>query len=427
MRLAVATRSMNDFLYRASGELLGLEGSGGLRCSRHRFTGTDNLGYFRELLRLDADWVISLDEDAFVLDPARLLGLVRIMDEGGYAACGMPDGGVVGIRRHNPAACNAYFNIFDLRRVREVWNDWGRVLSATHRPEYEARVAAFAGRTPFAFDHFERYYGVFFSLLGAGERFLYLDAEDWPDGVSTLLKNADGAPLLVHCWYSRYWDSSYHTRQRYRAVIEYARQVQGLEPYSWAPDGQPARLPVPAESRFEQCAPTDPSAADPEPWGDPLTYVKAARFLGGLAAVEDWGCGGAWFRNFLPDTIRYKGIDADGSAEPDEIADLARYTSHVDGILLRHVLEHNPAWEAILANALRSFTRRLVLVLSTPFADATRVLGQCIAPGIPDLAFAKADLVRHFGALPWSAEENVPAGGCYGVEHIFYLEQPPGA
>ncbi|HKI32088.1 MAG TPA: hypothetical protein VKA46_09480 [Gemmataceae bacterium] len=229
MRLAIATRSMNDFLYAASGELLGL------RCPRYRLTGTDNFGYFRELLRLDADWVISLDEDAFVFDPGRLLGLVRVMEEGGYAACGMLDGGVVPIRRHNPAACNAYFNVFDLRRVRPVWEAWDRVRLATHRREYEGLVAPFARRTTFAFDHFERYYGAFFSLLDAGARFLYLDAEEWQDGVSTLLKDTVGAPLLLHCWYTRHWDTSYHTRIRCRAALDHARQAQGLGPYRREP------------------------------------------------------------------------------------------------------------------------------------------------------------------------------------------------
>ncbi len=224
MHLAVATRSMNDVLYRASGELLGLP------CPRYRLAGTDNFGYFRELLRLDADWVINLDEDAFVLDPDRLFGLVRVLEEGGYAACGMPDGGVVPIRRHNPAAYNAYFNVFDLRRVRRVWQDWDRVRAATHRPEYEGLVAPFARRTTFAFDHFERYYGAFFALLDAGERFLYLDAEEWQDGVSTLLKDPAGAPLLLHCWYTRHWESSHHTRIRYQAAIDYARRFRGLRP-----------------------------------------------------------------------------------------------------------------------------------------------------------------------------------------------------
>jgi hypothetical protein len=168
MRIVVAARSMNDVLYQASGEWLGALGD------RRRFTGTDNFGYFRELLTLDAAWVINLDEDAFVLDPPRLTDLVRHMEAHGYAACGMPDGGVVPIRRHNPAACNASFNVFDLRRVPPVWQDWQRMQEATHRPAYEQGVAGFTRRSPSAFDHFERYYGVFFALLGAGERILYL-------------------------------------------------------------------------------------------------------------------------------------------------------------------------------------------------------------------------------------------------------------
>ncbi len=249
MRVAIATRSMNDYLYDASGELLGLDSvNAGL--PRHRLTGTDGLGYFRELLRLDTDWVISLDEDAFVLEPARLLDLVRTMEQGGFAACGMPDGGVMPIRRHNPAACNAFFNVFDLRRARPIWADWGRVAIATHRREYEHLAPPFARRSAFAFDHFERYYGVFFALLDAGERILYLDAEQWSDGVSTLLKDATGAPLLVHAWYTRHWATSYHTRQRIRAVIEHARAAQGLgpSPASADPLATALRARVPASA-----------------------------------------------------------------------------------------------------------------------------------------------------------------------------------
>jgi hypothetical protein len=237
MRLAIATRSMNDLLYQASGELLGLEDAATFQSFRRfRIMGTDSLGYFRELLRLDADWVVNLDEDAFVLHPDRLIELIRHMEAGGYAVCGLPDGGVVPIRRHNPAACNAFFNVFDLRRVRRVWERWDRVIAATHKPEYESRIADFARRSTFTFDHFERYYGAFFALLDAGEKFLYLDADEWQDGVSTLLKDAEGRPLLLHCWYTRHWDSSYHTRQRYRTAINHARRTQGLGPAPWGKD-----------------------------------------------------------------------------------------------------------------------------------------------------------------------------------------------
>jgi GT2 family glycosyltransferase/tetratricopeptide (TPR) repeat protein len=326
MRLAVATRSMSDFLYRASGDLLGLEGvcaGNGVRWERHRLTGTDNFGYFRELLRLDADWVINLDEDAFVLDPARLLGLVRALEAGGYAACGMPDGGVVPIRRHNPAACNAYFNVFDLRRVRPVWQDWDRVVAARHRPEYEGLVAPFARRSVFAFDHFERYYGAFFALLGAGEHILYLDAEEWQDGITTLLKDAAGEPLLLHCWYSRYWDTSHHTRLRYREAIDYARRAQGRDAYPWATLENPA---PPADSDQTRrggtvTMPVTPSAAPSDPTVRAVLECvpRSARRI--LAAGDSTDGLDEALKARQSAELRRRSIDADAGAAPETPAD----------------------------------------------------------------------------------------------------------
>src|SRR5205807_10002656 len=136
-------------------------------------------------------------------EPERLIDLIGHMDEKGFAACGVPDGGVVTIRVHNPVACNAFFNVFDLKRVRGAWKDWDKAVAAKHRPEFEKEVPAFARRTPFVFDQFEPYYGLFFALLDAGERILYLDAEEWQDGMTTLVKDHAGEPLLLHGWYSR--------------------------------------------------------------------------------------------------------------------------------------------------------------------------------------------------------------------------------
>ena len=250
MRVAIATRSLNEYLYNASGELLRLEelsASLGAPIQRQRFTGTDNVDYFRQLLEVDADWVVNIDEDAFLLSPSALAELIRAMDREGYAACGMPDGGVVRIRYHNPVGCNAFFNIFDLRRVRPIWQDWPRVLRAAWRPEYERLAPTFARRTPYAFDDFQRYYSVFFALLEAGERIMYLDAEEWQDGVSTLLKGLEETPLLIHCWYTRNWETSYHTRRRYQSAIQFARQTQL---------SAPADCPRPVGS----CAPADRAA-----------------------------------------------------------------------------------------------------------------------------------------------------------------------
>jgi hypothetical protein len=421
--MAVATRSQNDTLFRLSGELLewGRAGLEPASVPRYRLTGTDSLGYFHELLGIDADWIVNLDDDAFLLDPGRLLGLVRHMAESGYAACGMPDGGTVRMRHHHPAACNAFFNVFDMRRVRPIWQEWGRVCAAGPQLEYDRAVADFARRGTFTLDHFERYYGVFFSLLDAGERILYLDAEEWQDGVSTLLKDTDGRPLILHGWYSRHWDTSYHTRHRLYGAIAFARQTQGL-----APPRPAATACTPADQtpgnvgKWDQVYECHPA---PRPYGATLTYEKAARFLGGLATVEDWGCGWAWFKRYLDPSMHYRGIDGSRSPGADVVADLTTYSSDADGILLRHVLEHNPDWVTILGNAVRSFRKRLVLVLFTPFAERTHVLKHDGATGAPDLSFARVDLVRFFDGLDWSSEENLKTDTQYGVEHVFYVER----
>jgi hypothetical protein len=54
----------------------------------------------------------------------------------------------------------------------------------------------------------------------------------------------------------------------------------------------------------------------------------------------------------------------------EALESLANQTS--DGILLRHVLEHNPGWRRILSGAVESFTKKMVLVIYTPFGDVTR-------------------------------------------------------
>src|SRR5438105_15608245 len=86
--------------------------------------------------------------------------------------------------------------------------------------------------------------------------------------------------------------------------------------------------------------------------GAEVTYEVAAEWLKGLD-VEDWGCGLAWFRRYA--TGRYLGIDGSESRFCDRTADLTKYVSNTPGLLLRHVLEHNYNWPAILDNAVASF------------------------------------------------------------------------
>jgi hypothetical protein len=108
-------------------------------------------------------------------------------------------------------------------------------------------------------------------------------------------------------------------------------------------------------SSWREFAPTDDCPANAVRWYDAAYLTRGGR-------VEDWGCGTAYFKRFVPDRC-YCGIDRDPSASRDLAADLAGYTSTTDGIFLRHVLEHDPRWQSNLRNALASFRRRMVLVV----------------------------------------------------------------
>ena len=163
---------------------------------------------------------------------------------------------------------------------------------------------------------------------------------------------------------------------------------------------------------------------EPQPFGDDTTYKLGARFLADCDLIEDWGCGRGWFRRFVPEA-RYRGIDGSRTPFAEEIVDLASYRSHVPGIFVRHVLEHDYRWAQILDNAVASFTERMVLVVFTPLADQTHEIAYNRNPGVPDLAFAGRDLTGRFHQATWRSR-TVRSRTQYGAETVFSLTRNPG-
>jgi len=161
-----------------------------------------------------------------------------------------------------------------------------------------------------------------------------------------------------------------------------------------------------------------------EPYGGDVTYRLGAEWLAGMA-VEDWGCGKGWMRRFVPPGL-YRGVDGSWSPHADEVVDLEVYRSATDGLFMRHVLEHNRAWDRVLGNALASFRRRMVLVLFTPFGEVTGEVGFCEELGVPDISFRRDDLTGLLDAagVGWSLEEGIVSPGTfYGVEHVFFIKR----
>jgi len=161
---------------------------------------------------------------------------------------------------------------------------------------------------------------------------------------------------------------------------------------------------------------------DTFPYGGVESYVRAISFLDdGCQMIQDWGCGVA-FAKTLVKKAQYLGVDGSWSPMADVIVDLREFRCETDGILLRHVLEHNYDWKKVLENALASFRKKLVIVLFTPFSETTREIAMNDI-GVPDISFRKDDLLEYLSGMRWSEESLVPSDTQYGVEHLFYVTQ----
>ena len=163
-------------------------------------------------------------------------------------------------------------------------------------------------------------------------------------------------------------------------------------------------------------------------YGNTLTYELGYRFLKHCNKIEDWGCGAGGFKTTFTNEDLNKYIGVDGSKTPfaDIKTELTTYISNVDGIFMRHVLEHNYDWKLILENACKSFTKSMCLVLFTPFSGSTKEIAHNLMHGVdvPDLSFDKDELTNIFEKYNIKYDLtsfNTDTG--YSIEHVFYLNK----
>lgn len=159
------------------------------------------------------------------------------------------------------------------------------------------------------------------------------------------------------------------------------------------------------------------------------SYIKAAEFLGDT--VEDWGGGTGWAKQYFKN---YRGIDGSNHYNVDEQVDLVNYTSSVDNILMRQVLECNEDWRKILENVKKSFKNKFCLVVYTPFVEKTTVGfvnkvryadGTC-SPDltISEIYFNKQDILDYFPESEYRVkEEEIKTNQGYGRDWILYVEK----
>ena len=161
-------------------------------------------------------------------------------------------------------------------------------------------------------------------------------------------------------------------------------------------------------------------------YGNTETYNLGYTFLKDCATIEDWGCGAGGFkmRFNAEDLPKYIGVDGSTTPFATVKTDLTKYVSNVEAIYMRHVLEHNYEWKSILDNACKSFSKKMCLVLFTPFAPKTKEIAHNLKNGIdvPDLSLAKHELIAIFEKYNIKHElVTLNTTTQYNVEHVFYL------
>lgn len=223
-RIKIFTRSMNDVLYHKSMALCSLP------YEKVRLLNTSADGYLYQVIGdTRADWVINIDEDAFVSNVDALQRLIEYCMENDYVNCGMPDGGVVHLRDGNPLVTNPYLNILNTKVLREQFH-----LDKLHEnPNKDCftQRKLLVGAHDFSATDVEPYYP-FFIWTSNHFKTLYLKASNHPDGESTVLYNHLGEEMLIHTWYSRFYNRDpFHTRRINNAFRE-ACQKQGINYHS---------------------------------------------------------------------------------------------------------------------------------------------------------------------------------------------------
>lgn len=216
LRIKIFCRSFDLRLYRLSRALYE---SWGFPCVRLTDQSAD--GYFYTMLQdTDCDIAINVDEDCFITGKEAVMRLVDYVVANGIANAGCPDAGAGVPRGGNPKVTNPFFNIFDLRLLREK-------CSREEVAQYDD------GKR-----QKEPYYP-FFLWMAANYKMLYLDSERHPDGMTTILYNQDHQEMCRHTWLARFYSTPAFLvkhwmpqagaqQQRINAVIDEAYRAQQM-------------------------------------------------------------------------------------------------------------------------------------------------------------------------------------------------------
>lgn len=191
------------------------------------FFGTTADGYLIDIIyETKYDYIINVDEDAYIYDIDVLLSLVEYVDKNTIAACGVPDGGVLPIRSGNPFSLNPFFTIFNAKLVREIKKEDFISSGLTFDCNYKNIPKCCNEHYQIAMN--EPYYQFFFAFHAQRLKMLYLERTEYEKGgYADIIISTDGKPFLIHTWYSRLYGKDNATTQYIDDAFEWSVHKAG--------------------------------------------------------------------------------------------------------------------------------------------------------------------------------------------------------
>ncbi len=169
------------------------------------------LYFLTEVIKIDADYVVHIDEDCFLLDAAPLESIIDFLDKHhDYAVAGTPDGGVP-YRFHNYYACNLFFTIFRQQALKEALGSQKRWMKLRYNPSHipEGALTNYPFyNDKYTIDEFENYYPIFWLIFKCGYKTKYLKVDLNKDYLaSDVYVEGFTCPFARHMWYLRDWNN----------------------------------------------------------------------------------------------------------------------------------------------------------------------------------------------------------------------------
>lgn len=201
-------------------------------------------GYLIKLLDLKHDYVVSIDEDAFLYNYDTFFSLLEYFVKSDYTLAGMRDGAVCSPRAGHPMVINPFFMLLNRKKVAGYFDKELvkviRVADVSYLVTDEL-LASLPLQNFWNFnDDIEPYYPFFLTLLKKGAKFYYLNCRTWQDDpgvvwegekvkVATIVSDQNNADFLIHCWFTSYYEYD-GKKSRFDVIRSYAESITKKKP-----------------------------------------------------------------------------------------------------------------------------------------------------------------------------------------------------